>query len=707
LFYQKNNTTMKLPVLVAIFLTLAGGSLIVFIVVNPFKEADPRIYSAEKISTLNDKDRESYFSEVLLSTRATPDNKILLVKWGMLNEPAFLEAFLRENARRITNFPGLLSSASIDLVREGKGEQAVSLMNLGGELFPNSPEILGAMGITAFLQGRQEEARLLLEQAESWRLENPLVDFYLGAVLIQSDSTADLTRGKSLLMRVMNRKDEELSELAAFALLTAPGIPLIKADYKKIFDTLDELNALRPDNSNLNAEVMRILTDQALQFSPEHALDLALLLFKFPDVTIADRLNSASLAQTLGHVDTAGEILGAIDESSLVENPAENQTYNRLSAVQLMLEGSFTEGLSSFRSLVESRPDMEQLTDSFQIAFRHTEMPLETERAMLELFLKLPVSNVPLTIAVLNRLVELAPLQKNRWVDYAIETLLPVYTGVAAQWLTQQGEPMRVIEALSASDQPLETSDKIALIEAYLAVSDPGGAQAILKSPGAALPQALAEFYYARCALQMGQEEEAFERWKASQNAALSGNSFPMMKNLGFLALELDQPVNALQALYTAFNAGIEFSQNQLGRLLQLTLENGTLNQTIKIAEALEDSYPEEPVYQNNLAYFRFLANTSLEDSVATMRELVEDYPDVNQYRLTLALGLLKIGRNNEAKRLLESTSIDWNDAGTRGKMIYAAVLAANNQRVVAEGLIANIEFEDLIPEERALLESN
>jgi tetratricopeptide (TPR) repeat protein len=205
----------------------------------------------------------------------------------------------------------------------------------------------------------------------------------------------------------------------------------------------------------------------------------------------------------------------------------------------------------------------------------------------------------------------------------------------------------------------------------------------------------------------MGQTEEAIERWKAAQNAALSGNSFPIMKNLGFLALELDQPVNALQALYTAFNAGIEFSQNQLGRLLQLTLENGSLNQTIKVAEALRDNYPEEPVHQNNLAYFRFLANISLEDSVETMRQLVEEYPDVNQYRLTLALGLLKLGRNNEAKRLLDSTSIDWNQAGTRGKMIYAAVLAANNQRVVAEGLIANIEFEDLIPEEQALLESN
>jgi hypothetical protein len=89
------------------------------------------------------------------------------------------------------------------------------------------------------------------------------------------------------------------------------------------------------------------------------------------------------------------------------------------------------------------------------------------------------------------------------------------------------------------------------------------------------------------------------------------------------------------------------------------------------------------------------------------MRTLVEDYPDVTQYRLTLALGLLRIGRTNEAKRLLDSTAIDWASAGTRGKMIYAAVLAASNQRVVADGLIQNIDFSELIPEERALLDTD
>jgi tetratricopeptide (TPR) repeat protein len=200
--------------------------------------------------------------------------------------------------------------------------------------------------------------------------------------------------------------------------------------------------------------------------------------------------------------------------------------------------------------------------------------------------------------------------------------------------------------------------------------------------------------------------DEAIEFWKEAYQGVVGTNRFPLMKNLGLLALQLDQPVNAMQSLYTAFSAGIPFNEIQAGKLIGLTMEYGSLRQAIQVADYLAGRFSDSPVHQNNLAYFRFLAEEQVEESVEVMRGLVEEYSDIPQFRLTLALGLVKSGRSNEANRLLKSTNINWQETSTRGLLIYCVVLAASDQQTLAQGLLQSLDTEVLIPEEKALLES-
>jgi tetratricopeptide (TPR) repeat protein len=372
-----------------------------------------------------------------------------------------------------------------------------------------------------------------------------------------------------------------------------------------------------------------------------------------------------------------------------------------------MLEERHEEGLALFKELVQAQPDEPALQEAFRLVLQRRGMPLDLERELLETYLRLPVSNVPLSLAVLRRLMEIAPLEQKDWTDFVARELLPQETSLSARWLAIFDRSDKVIEVLAPKRPETGSDETIALTEAYLAADRLDEARELLEESGGTVGAALFEYFQSRIALQAGDKDTAFERWMAAQNAALGSSAFPLLQNLGFLALQLEQPVNALQSLYTAFSAGIAFNRQQLGQLMNLTLSHGRLAQTIRVAEVLRDQYPEEPVHRNNLAYFRFLAQEDLENSVEVMRKLVERYPDVNQYRLTLALGLLRQGRNNEAKRLLESTRIDWQRTSNRGQMIYAAVLAANEQRVVASGLIQNIRLDELIPEERALLGGN
>lgn len=698
---------MKVPALILAAVAVAGGLLAILLFVNPFGDEEAVALEPAVLESMDADRQESALTRFLIQEAVPEEDRIRIVKWAFLNRPAFIESFIRDNAIQLVDMPGCLSEVALELLREGDRETAVACLLLARDLYPNDPEVLGALGISSFLAGRMEDARQYLEQAESWRHETPWVDFYLGALLVRSEASADRARGKTLLMRAVERRDRDLSELAGLTLLADETIPLLESDYRKIFAILKELGSFHSDNPNLTADVMRILTNRSLRYAPELALEMATLLFEFPEVTDADRLVMAGMAQSLGETETAGRILNELGEKAFPEGSPGAADFKRLKAVQDLVEGRFDEGMEAFRSLVESASGNPQMHEAFHIVLKDADLPLDTEREFLKLYLELDVERIQLSLAVLSKLVEVTPLKQDQWADYAVRVLLPDYPSMTANWLARNGQSKRIIAALEGKKPDLSEEERIALAEAHIAEDQPAEARSVLEERKEHISAGAREFLLARVCLMEGDREAAMERWKAATNAALSSSAFPLMKNLGFLALELDQPVNALQSLYTAFNAGISFSQAQLGRLLNLTLTQGTLTQTIRVAEALRAAFPEEPVYINNLAYFKFLAKEDLESHVETMRGLAEDYPDITQYRLTLALGLLRIGRTNEAQRLLDSTAIDWEKAGTRGQMIYAAVLAAGNQRVLAEGLIQNIELDDLIPEEQALLETD
>jgi tetratricopeptide (TPR) repeat protein len=335
-----------------------------------------------------------------------------------------------------------------------------------------------------------------------------------------------------------------------------------------------------------------------------------------------------------------------------------------------------------------------------------SELPLSVEGPFLKLYLKLPVDNVPTSISVLSRLVKIEPLETADWIDYAIRNLLEKDPVLVGSWLTDVDASEAVIGTLSAKLPAISPDECLILVNAYLSEEDAAQAQATLDATKGLLDPVVEAYLLSQILLLNGDREGAIVYWDEAHQGLLGSNRFPMMKNLGILALKLDQPVNGMQSLYTALTAGIPFSQQLAGQLIELTLKYGSLRQSTQVAEYLANTYSDSVIHKNNLAYFKFLAEEQVEENVEVMRELVDGYPDVPQFRLTLALGLVKAGRTNEANRLLKSTDINWDTTSTRGLLIYAVVLAASDQRTLSEGLVQNIDMDELIPEEKALLEA-
>jgi hypothetical protein len=117
---------------------------------------------------------------------------------------------------------------------------------------------------------------------------------------------------------------------------------------------------------------------------------------------------------------------------------------------------------------------------------------------------------------------------------------------------------------------------------------------------------------------------------------------------------------------------------------------------------------PEEPNAADQLAYLNLLLGEDLDKNLATAKKLVEQYPNRLAYRVTAALGYLRL--HNAALALEQFNApvpIDWKQALPAWRTVYAAALLETDRKDEAQKIIATIPRDQLNPEERALIEGN
>jgi len=117
---------------------------------------------------------------------------------------------------------------------------------------------------------------------------------------------------------------------------------------------------------------------------------------------------------------------------------------------------------------------------------------------------------------------------------------------------------------------------------------------------------------------------------------------------------------------------------------------------------------PEEPNAADQLAYLNLLLGEDLDKNLATAKKLVEQYPNRLAYRVTAALGYLRL--HNAALALEQFNApvpIDWKQALPAWRTVYATALLETDRKDEAQKIIATIPRDQLNPEERALIEGN
>ncbi len=143
------------------------------------------------------------------------------------------------------------------------------------------------------------------------------------------------------------------------------------------------------------------------------------------------------------------------------------------------------------------------------------------------------------------------------------------------------------------------------------------------------------------------------------------------------------------------------FAQRSKARLME---NAGDAPAARSVAERLTAVAPDDINAQAQLAHLNLLLNTDVAANLAKAKELIAKDPTRLSFRVTAALGYLRLHDAAGALQVFSGPPIEWEKTPPSWRAIYAAVLAMNDQTDAARTLVATIPQERLNKEERELI---
>ncbi len=139
-------------------------------------------------------------------------------------------------------------------------------------------------------------------------------------------------------------------------------------------------------------------------------------------------------------------------------------------------------------------------------------------------------------------------------------------------------------------------------------------------------------------------------------------------------------------------------------RWLEWERQNGDTATVLRLLQKMQIHFPENLSIGNDLRYLELLLEQNLVENEAKAQLMLEQYPSVFAYRMTLALAYLKNEKPKQALELILDLGINWKGVDASYRVLAASILAANAYPSDAERMLERVELDSLLPEERLLL---
>jgi hypothetical protein len=280
-----------------------------------------------------------------------------------------------------------------------------------------------------------------------------------------------------------------------------------------------------------------------------------------------------------------------------------------------------------------------------------------------------------------------------------------------AAWLNTKAEFQRTLDTVPLSKAMQSRDLFLQYLDAQASLGRWSEVKGLLTGEKFPLDPVVEQMYLARCSSQLGEKTAAGNSWQRALEAA-GGD----VRKLMMLAQYAEKNGNAeiAGAAYdsaAAISPQLRIAQDGRLRLAQASRETKKLHAVLAEMLAL---WPNDPAIQNDEAYTRLLLFTS--DVPETKRKavaieelaekLIAQEPASLPHRTLLALARLKQGRAQGALIVYSDLRVERDALSGSALAVHAAILAATAHTQDAKTEIEQIKHEELLPEERSLIES-
>jgi hypothetical protein len=344
-----------------------------------------------------------------------------------------------------------------------------------------------------------------------------------------------------------------------------------------------------------------------------------------------------------------------------------------------------------------------------------------------------PLAKAPHKLLALDLQMHADPTQREALISRAIADWKNADTDsllALATWLDGKGEYQRQLDTIPLN-RALQSRDLFLLhLDALGALDRWSEIKQLLESEHFPLDQVAERMYVARCNARLGEKTASENNWKRAMEAA-GGDSGKLM-TLAEYAERNGANEIAEVAYSSAANASPKLRAAWQGRL-RLAQASGGTRKIHAILTGMLAIWPNDSAIRNDEAYTwllllfsnsrndeapafgrrgdlqrgrRMTNDEALNEIEQLAKKLVERNPRSLPHRTLLALARLRQNRAAEALDVYANIQVAPNALTSSALAVHAAILAANGRDDDAKTEAAQIKVDNLLPEEKALIQN-
>lgn len=447
-----------------------------------------------------------------------------------------------------------------------------------------------------------------------------------------------------------------------------------------------------------------------------------------------DYLGFAKIALTLGAIDVFQENI----QQAVRLLPPGDLRVEQLLGRYALLNGDHAAAITAFRTIADAKPASAEakldlaaaLLSSPTDSLRRTAPPLVEEALKLEpglaahgLILLAGAGGLPpeTRVEALDRLlamrdlkladrlealrqkITLDPADRSRIVDEVAKIAVSGSPGereAGARWLVQVRENQRAVEILPLEAAAARMDWLLIWLDATAGLGRWSDVQAALDRPDVALPDSVRELFYGRA---LDAQGKPFAQVHYEKALAAAGNDTERLFYLAGYFNEMGAHKLSIAAL-NKLTENPDFARTAYQGLIGIYRRMQDTRGLLELLERMYRRWPSDLAVGNDLRYLRLLTGTDIAEAVQSAREVATRNPGVLPFQMTLALGLLRQGRAEEAAGIFEESKIQIAQLLPQQRAIFAAILAATGDRNSAAGVANLTDRSQLLSEEAALI---